>query len=73
MKKFAKSLVTGSGEPIAIDMDKSSVRMMGLFVYDLGGETGPSKEVSAARDPGKIMDEKRNALRELLQGRQQSK
>jgi len=41
MKRYTKSFVTGSGEPIAIDMDKSSVRMMDVYVYDLEGEKGP--------------------------------
>jgi hypothetical protein len=73
VKKYTKSFVTGSGESISIDMDKSSVRMMDLFVYDLEGEKGLSKDEDAARDPGKIMEEKRNALKALLQNRQQDK
>ena len=45
--------------------------MMDLFVYDLEGEKGPSKDEDAACDPSKIMEEKRNALKALLQNRQQ--
>ena len=73
MKRYTKSFVTGSGEPIAIDMDKSSVRMMDVYVYDLEGEKGPGKDEAAARDPSKIMEDKRNALKALHQNRQQDK
>jgi len=73
MKKYTKSFVTGSGEPIAIDMDKSSVRVMDLYVYDLQGEVSPDKDVTSARDPSKILEEKRNALKALLQNREQEK
>ena len=73
MKRYTKSFVTGSGEPIAIDMEKSSVRVMDLYVYDLEGEMAPGKDEAAARDPSKIMEEKRNALKALLQNRKQEK
>jgi hypothetical protein len=59
MKKYTKSFVTGSGEPIAIDMEKSSVRVMDLYVYDLEGEMAPGKNEAVVRDPSKIMEEKR--------------
>ena len=73
MKRYTKSFVTGSGEPIAIDMDKSSVRMMDLYVYDLESETAPGKDEAVARDPSKIVEEKSNSLKALLQNRKQDK
>ncbi|MFH0849337.1 MAG: hypothetical protein V1924_00180 [Candidatus Bathyarchaeota archaeon] len=73
MKKYTKSFVTGSGEPIAIDMDKSSVRMMDVYVYELEGKMGPGKDEVAARESSKIVEEKRNALKALHQNRQQDK
>lgn len=73
VKRYTKSFVTGSGEPVAIDMDKSSVRMMDIYVYDLEGEKGPGKDMATAREPGKIMEDKRNALKALLQDHKQEK
>ena len=69
MKKYTKSFVTGPGEPIAIDIEKSNVRVMDHYVYDLEGSQAPKRDEAEARDPGKVLEEKRNTLKALLQDR----